>query len=223
MGRAHLASIAQEGRDAVRAPQAHSQARQITTAGAERCARRVHPRSNRPEPPKARETDPNADPDSSLSERGKPRLLNKPAIDQIDPKRTLAFLGHLVLYEPNDRCDDRPSDAAANCLTEESTNIHATGCIAQNRQKREDLTSDAASDCARDRVARRAEAQVLRRRAHCIATECTGYNLNYDVDEYPRHMSLPCPQNGRLRTSHVRTSLPLFVALPHPRASCARF
>src|SRR5262249_19952070 len=81
MGRAHLASIAQEGRDAVRAPQAHSQARQITTAGAERCARRVHPRSNRPEPPKARETDPNADPDSSLSERGKPRLLNKPAID----------------------------------------------------------------------------------------------------------------------------------------------
>src|SRR5262245_10969479 len=81
MGRAHLASIAQEGRDAVRAPQAHSQARQITTAGAERCARRVHPRSNRPEPPKARETDPNADPGSSLSERGKPRLLNKPAID----------------------------------------------------------------------------------------------------------------------------------------------
>src|SRR5262249_13672667 len=85
-------------------------------------------------------------PDSSLSERGKPRLLNKPAIDQIDPKRTLAFLGHLVLYEPNDRCDDRPGGDAANCLTEESTNIHAAGCIAQNRQKRgEDLTSDAAS------------------------------------------------------------------------------
>src|SRR5262249_13999780 len=38
-------------------------------------------RSNRPEPPKARETDPNPNPDSSLSERGKPRLLNKPAID----------------------------------------------------------------------------------------------------------------------------------------------
>ena len=31
-------SIAQESRDAVRAPQAHSQARQITTARAERCA-----------------------------------------------------------------------------------------------------------------------------------------------------------------------------------------
>ena len=101
----------------------------------------------------------------------------------IDPKRTLSFLGHLVLYEPNDRCDDRPSDAAANCLTEESTNIHAAGCIAQHRQKRgEDLTSDAASNCARDGVARRAEAHVLRRRARCIATECTGYNLNYEID-----------------------------------------
>ena len=58
-------------------------------------------------------------------------------------------LGHLILYEPNDRCDDCPSDAAANCLTEESTNIHAAGCAAQHRHKRgEDLTSDAASNCA---------------------------------------------------------------------------
>ena len=72
-------------------------------------------------------------------------------------KRTLAFLGHLVLYEPNDRCDDRPSDAAANCLTEESTDIHAAGCTAQHRHKcGEDLTSNAASNCARDGVARRA-------------------------------------------------------------------
>ena len=71
-----------------------------------------------------------------------------------DPKRTLAFLGHLVLYEPNDRCDDRPSDAAANCLTEESTDIHAAGCTAQHRHKcGEDLTSNAASNRARDGVA----------------------------------------------------------------------
>ena len=105
-------------------------------------------------------------------------------------KRTLAFLGHLVLYEPNDRCDDRPSDAAANCLTEESTDIHAAGCTAQHRHKcGEDLTSNAASNCARDGVARRAEAHVLQRRARCIATECTGYNLNYEIDECSRHMS----------------------------------
>src|SRR5215813_12986492 len=119
MGRAHLASIAQEGRDAVRAPQAHSQARQITTAGAERCARRVHPRSNRPEPPKARETDPNADPDSSLSERGKPRLLNKPAIDLklfsvffngIDPKRTSQAVRRPV------RCSAKQCSAIENLV-----------------------------------------------------------------------------------------------------------
>jgi hypothetical protein len=105
-----------------------------------------------------------------------------------DPKRTLAFLGHLALYEPNDRCDDRPSDAAANCLTEESANIHAAGCTAQHRHKRgEDLTSNAASNCTRDGVARRAEAHVLRYRTRCIATECTGYNLNYEIDECSRH------------------------------------
>ena len=117
----------------------------------------------------------------------------------IGGKADISFLGHLVLYEPNDRCDDRPSNAAANCLTEESTNIHAAGCTAQHRHKcGEDLTSNAASNCARDGIARRAEAHVLRRRTRCIATECTGYNLNYEIDECCRHMSLPCPQNGRL-------------------------
>ena len=56
---------------------------------------------------------------------------------------------------------------------------------AQHRHKcGEDLTSNAASNCARDGVARRAEeAHVLQRRARCIATECTGYNLNYEIDE----------------------------------------
>ena len=46
----------------------------LTTTRTERCARRVPPRSNRPEPPKACEADTDADPNGSLSERGKPRL-----------------------------------------------------------------------------------------------------------------------------------------------------
>ena len=101
-------------------------------------------------------------------------------------------LGHLILYEPDDRCDDCPSDAAANCLTEESADIHAAGCAAQHRHKRgEDLTSNAASNCARDGVARRAEAHILRRRPSCIATERTSYNLNYEIDECST-------KNGRL-------------------------
>ena len=65
----------------------------------------------------------------------------------IDPKRTLAFLGHLVLYEPNDRCDDRPSDAATNCLTEESTNIHAARCTAQHRHKCSEVFNNRGGDC----------------------------------------------------------------------------
>ena len=54
-------------------------------------------------------------------------------------ERSVLFLGHLVLYEPNDRCDDRSSDAAAHRLTEKSTNIHAAGCITQHRQKRGEI------------------------------------------------------------------------------------
>jgi hypothetical protein len=30
------------------------------------------------------------------------------------PKANISFLSHLVLYEPNDRRDDRPRNAAAN-------------------------------------------------------------------------------------------------------------
>jgi len=69
---------------------------------------------------------------------------NDPMLRDDGDRALGSFLGHLVLYESNDRCDDRSSDAAPNCLTEKSTNIHAAGCITQHRQKRgEDLTSDA--------------------------------------------------------------------------------
>jgi len=131
-------------------------------------------------------------------------------------ERSVLFLGHLVLYEPNDRCDDRPSDAAANCLTEESTNIHAAGCTAQHRHKcGEDLTSNAASNCARDGVARRAEAHVLRRRARCIATECTGYNLNYEIDECCGHV--PSLAHNK-RTAWATTPSYLLLKVLSPRS-----
>ena len=79
---------------------------------------------------------------------------NDPMLRDDGDRALGSFLGHLVLYEPNDRCDDRSSDAAAHRLTEKSTNIHAAGCITQHRQKRgEDLTYDATSNCARDSVA----------------------------------------------------------------------
>ena len=51
-----LAQAAKEGRDAVRAPEAHSGARKAQTAGALRRKGRIPPRCNRPEPQEAGQT-----------------------------------------------------------------------------------------------------------------------------------------------------------------------
>src|SRR5436305_3255210 len=55
-----LAPPAQKGRDAVRSPQAHSEARSAPTTRAERRPRRVPPRRDRSEPPQTRQADPDA-------------------------------------------------------------------------------------------------------------------------------------------------------------------
>jgi len=60
MGGRYLAPAPQENRDAVRAPQTHSQARSLTLTRPKRRARRVHPRSHRPESSKDGEADPDA-------------------------------------------------------------------------------------------------------------------------------------------------------------------
>src|SRR5215470_5198864 len=61
VGGPHFASAPQEDRDAVRASQAHSQARPLTFTRTKRCARRVHPRCHRPEPSEDGQADPDAD------------------------------------------------------------------------------------------------------------------------------------------------------------------
>src|SRR5438105_11087633 len=55
-----LAPPAQKGRDAVRSPQAYSEARSAPTTRAERRARRVPPRRDRSEPPQTRQANPHA-------------------------------------------------------------------------------------------------------------------------------------------------------------------
>jgi hypothetical protein len=60
VGGRYLTPAPQENRDAVRAPQAHSQARPFTFTRPKRRARRVHPRSHRPESSKDGEADPDA-------------------------------------------------------------------------------------------------------------------------------------------------------------------
>ena len=69
-----LATATQEDRDAVRPPQTHSQARPATTTRTKRCARRVPPRSHRPEPPEAGQADPDAQPSSQPE--GRPAKLS---------------------------------------------------------------------------------------------------------------------------------------------------
>src|SRR4029077_6807233 len=70
VARAPLAPTAEEGRDAVRSSQAHSQARPLVITRTERCAGRVHPTSHRPEPSQARETHSDADPENGLGQIG---------------------------------------------------------------------------------------------------------------------------------------------------------
>src|SRR5207245_11408739 len=55
-----LAPPAQKGRDAVRSPEAHSEARSAPTTRAERRPRRVPPRRDRSEPPQTHQADPDA-------------------------------------------------------------------------------------------------------------------------------------------------------------------
>jgi hypothetical protein len=64
----HVTPRAEEGRDAVRPPQAHPEAGPPTPAGPERCQGRVPPRRHRPKPPQARQAD--SDPAAGARLRG---------------------------------------------------------------------------------------------------------------------------------------------------------
>src|SRR4029077_17886510 len=69
----NLALPAQKGRDAVRPPQTHPEARSAAITRAERRPRRGPPRRHRPKPPQARHADPGAGADRSHLRRCGPR------------------------------------------------------------------------------------------------------------------------------------------------------
>src|SRR4051794_41589018 len=62
MGRPSVSTVAQEGRDAVRPSQTHSQTRSAATPRAKGCPRRIPPRSNRPKPAEVGKADLNTKP-----------------------------------------------------------------------------------------------------------------------------------------------------------------
>ncbi len=73
MGGPHVASAPKEDRNAVRAPQTHSQTRSPATKRPER--RAVHPRSHRPEPSQDGQVDPDANPQARIAENPSAGLL----------------------------------------------------------------------------------------------------------------------------------------------------
>src|SRR3954462_12552096 len=72
----HVTPPAEEGRDAVRPPQAYPEARPPAPAGPEWCQGRVPPRRHRPKPPQARQ----ADPDPAAGARLRGTALARPNV-----------------------------------------------------------------------------------------------------------------------------------------------
>jgi len=102
VGGRYLAPAPQENRDAVRAPQALSQARPFTFTRPKRRTRRVHPRSHRPEPSKDGQADPDAriDPAMRCSRRHYNELLPD-FFNKIGPKQTSSDVRSSVLSRVN--------------------------------------------------------------------------------------------------------------------------
>ena len=104
----HLAPRAKEGRDAVRAPQTHPQARPTATTRSERRPRRVPPRRHRPEPTQARQAHP-------LDRAGSPCLSDSgPRKTAIPLPLAPVISGLFQRYRPKAKVgfapDSRPSD-----------------------------------------------------------------------------------------------------------------
>jgi hypothetical protein len=95
-----------------------------------------------------------------------------------------------VLDEADNRCQDRASNAAAGRLTHQGTNIHAGPGVGKHwHEGREDLAPDTATNRSGNRIAKRAEAQVLDYPSH-VSADCTSYNLNQNIDQHAGHFSL---------------------------------
>src|SRR6185312_1713527 len=83
--------------------------------------------------------------------------------------------GHRILDEADNRGDDRPGNAAADRLPDESTDIDIAGrrSLQHRQQCGEECPAPRSTECAGNRVAERAEIEVLHGGAGGVAAEST--------------------------------------------------
>lgn len=120
----HLAPRAEQGRDAVRAPKAHPEARSAATTKTERRSRRVPPRSHCPEPSKTRKAHPDAGTPAGMRGRNPAHSL---AIADAAPQPT---------FQRNPPTGDKPRIANFTSRCSPTTSLESAGLIFQSRPNR---------------------------------------------------------------------------------------
>ena len=112
------------------------------------------------------------------------------------PGQSLRALGrHLVFNQADDASDNRAGNATPDRLAGESTDVDIVARPGHHRNERtKELTTTDAADCTSNRVAKRAQTNVLRCCARCIAANCTSNKLNDKIDDRSRYERLPCPR-----------------------------
>ena len=101
------------------------------------------------------------------------------------PGQSLSALRrHLVFNQADDASDNRAGNATPDRLAGESTDVDIVARPGHHGNERaKELTTTDASDSASNRVAKRAQTNVLRCCARCIAANCTSNELNDKIDD----------------------------------------
>ncbi len=106
-------------------------------------------------------------------------------VEAATPKQSLSVLRrHLVFNQADDASDNRTGNATPDRLAGESTDVDIVARPGHHRNERtKELTTTDTSDCARNRVAKRAQTNVLRRCARCVTANCPSNKLNDKIDD----------------------------------------
>src|SRR5215468_238686 len=123
------------------------------------------------------------------------------------------FGRHRVLDEPDDRREDRAGDAANHRLADDPAGDAAARRLGDDRgrsgEQRNQSREERSAGRADDRVADRAEVDVLELRTDEVTTERASNELDDKVDHYSRHASPPWRLSRRRSRSRNATTVKL--------------